>query len=94
MQFSLSAVKNIKFPVKGLRISREDVLVWGILFSCLLLGVFLLWDGFLFYNTVMVGRESVASGRKAPALDAEEIDKVLGVLEEREKKFNEILNRP
>lgn len=94
MRFSLSAVKNIKLPAKSLRARREDVLVWGILFSCLLLGAFLLWDGFLFYNTVMVGREPAASGRKAPELDTAEIDKVLNLLGEREGKFKEILARP
>lgn len=83
-----------KFPGSSYRLTRETVLGWGIFFCLLLLILVLMWDGFLFYHMVLVGRNPVFSSKKAPVLHEQEIRDVTALLEERKKRFDEILVRP
>lgn len=88
------SLSYFKFSGSSYRLTRENVLVWGILFCVLLLILVLAWDSFLFYHMVLRGRYPVFSSKKAPVLHEQEIRETTALLEERKRRFDEILARP
>lgn len=53
-----------------------------------------LWGGYFFYSRVVIKPESgneVITRRPTARLDVKDIDEIIGILDERQKKFDEIL---
>ena len=76
---------------KGGSFTREDALVWGTLGLVVVLILLLSWDGIIFYRFQLrpIAEEEPVS---APAeLSAEDIDRVIATLDQREREFQNIL---
>lgn len=74
-------------------ISPERVVLLTTIFSLLLLIAIVAWDGYVFY--ALSQRESAAGVGPNPAriVSASQIDEAVKVLDDREKKSNEILGQ-
>lgn len=82
---------NLIAKTKAFRFTRENLTVWGVAALGCLFALVLFWDGYLFYQIVVKGREAARPLEKRITLTGEEIDGVVRLLDEREQKFNEIL---
>ena len=92
---SLAKVSRVTSIIKRfLRPGRHDLIFaafLGIVMVCALLAVF---SGYLFYTTVtreLMPHTSVT--KKYTPVSARDIDEIIHLLDERDKKFNEILNK-
>lgn len=89
MKFSLPA-KTFKLW-KGAPITRESILFWGTIGLVAVLILLLLWDGILFYRLQLrpIAEEEFVL---LPAeITAEDIDRVIATLDQREREFQNIL---
>lgn len=86
-QFLTKAIAKLR----GLRFTRENLTVWGIVALACLFAFVLFWDGYLFYRTVVKGREGAPPLEKRTILTSTELDEVVRLLDERRARFNEIL---
>lgn len=72
------------------RLGGDNVIFTGVLVLAALLLALILWDGYVFYRTVLVPREQEKIA--APnVFTKSELDEVINILDEREKKFNDLL---
>jgi len=70
---------------------REEVVFYGLVGAlCLFLAIVAL-DAYTFYSTVSQERTKPAAARGRITVTTEEVEAVIGVLDERQKQFNEIL---
>ena len=89
MKFSLP-MKTFRLW-KGMPLTRGSVLFWGTLGLVAVLILLLVWDGILFYRFQFrpVAEEELAL---PPAeITAEDIDRVIATLDQREQEFQNIL---
>lgn len=88
MNFSL---RNLKNGVS--RISHEEWLLAGImLLGFLLLGI-LMWDVYLFSRTLSQEQRAIPAPPPLIIVSSQDIDEALRILDERQKNFNEILQK-
>lgn len=72
-------------------LGRREILLWGIAALGTLLLILILWDMYLFYNTLTgVGRQDEVV-KPAAGVSAREIEEVIELLDERKKKFDSVL---
>lgn len=77
----------------GLQFSREDFVFWGVVSVFSLTLSLVLLDGYIFFQTLFQEREEVMAVGTFEKISPEYIEEVMRILDEREKKFNEILAR-
>lgn len=87
-----------KFRLSGrslrkLNFSRKDVIFYGVLAVFVLILSLTMWDGFVFYQTLFEERGEVQVVSSFEKISSEDIDEVVRILDEREKKFKEILGK-
>ena len=82
---------NFRHIKKFIRIPRQEFLLWGTVAVFVLLLTLIAWDGYLFYSTVFKERARGAGVTSREVINAEEIDEVIKLLDEREERFEEIL---
>lgn len=73
------------------RVSRYDVVVFGILLGVVLLLAVVGWDVYIFYNNVLVKREASNFSREF-ITSLQELSVVSDILDDRQIKFEEILS--
>lgn len=76
------------------RLTRERILVWGTIAVFTFAGFLVALDGYLFYAIVLRGEERVSPSVKSDIVTSQEIDAVIEILDERQKKFEEIFGAP
>lgn len=75
-----------------LRLSHEDILFWGSVFILVLFLALVLVDGYMFYQSVTLQRKvTYALEYKPKTILSQDLDEVIKLLDERQKKFEEIL---
>ena len=94
MAFSFLQFKNIRLyfiSKKRIIFTREDAIFWGLINLGILFLILILIDSYVFYRTVIIQREPVIGEQKKSPLYPKEIDEVIFILNERQKRFEEIL---
>lgn len=90
MKFLRAFLEKLKQKNSGLE--RDTVILWGIALLLLLFMALLFWDGYIFYAAAV--RERVAPTPIPTAMFSQkEIDDIIVILDDREKKLNELLGR-
>ncbi len=75
------------------RLERETILVWGVMLVFVGAVLLIIWSGYLFYSTVINFKRPEKVVKKIVVIDPEEIAEVIRLLDERQQKFEEILER-
>ena len=95
MDLSLSRLKNLFGGSTGrrvrLRLSREDIVVYGIFAIILIFTALIFGDGYLFYQTVVVPDSIEIFSPKVSFFSEEQVNEVIRLLDEREDKFKTLL---
>lgn len=73
------------------RLTRENVMVWGVLLAGVLAVLVILWDAVVFVASVAAERERAEVRAGVQPLRAGEIDEVIKLLDGRKEKFDELL---
>ena len=90
--FSFEALREkLAFKVSGAR--KEDLLSWGVVALGLFFLLIILWDAYLFYGTLAQVRTAEIPIKKIATFSSAEIDEIIELLDERQKKFEEILGK-
>lgn len=75
---------------------RPTDFVWsGLVALVILFAAMALWGGYFFYSRVVVPPESgyEISGKRSVEIGAGDVDEIITILDERQKKFDEILGQ-
>jgi hypothetical protein len=83
---------NLNLSRKFIRLSRQEFLLWGTIAVFVLFFALTAWDGYLFYSVLVkerVKRADITSS--SDIIKVKDIDTVIQLLDERQKKFEEIL---
>ncbi len=92
--FQLTSIMNFLRGGFKSRVSRDDIVVWGVMALVLLLALVILWDAVLFLATVIREREVAESEIIVVSpLRGEELDEAIRLLDKRQEEFDEILAR-
>ena len=76
------------------KISEPDFIAYSLIGVSALLIFLLLYDGYLFYATVLGERAPIlTSSQKHSPLSSRDLDEVIGLLDLRQQEFDEILNK-
>jgi len=82
----------MKFSPLFQKIKGDNLIFWGVIFLIVLFIALLMLDGYIFYSSVIGKREiAVISEPPASSLSPKELDEVINLLDERQKKFEKIL---
>ena len=89
----LDFIKKIRpgRPRDSSRVTNQDVLVWGIFFGGIFLLLLILWDGYIFNETLNREFAPQVMTPKTRQLSKEDLDEVIKIMDEREKEFQQIL---
>lgn len=72
-------------------LGRREILLWGVALLAMLLLALILWDMYLFYNTLTGVERRGEVVKPTVGISAREIDEVIQLLDERKKKFDSVL---
>lgn len=73
------------------RMTRQDILFWGVVGGVALLLCLLLWDWYVFSSTLHREETVIApASLKRSMLSKEELDEAISILNKREEKFHEL----
>lgn len=88
LSFHFGKKARIRLP----KFSREKYILWSVaLFVCAAV-VLLGYDAYIFYQNVIERAQSAPAARASQKFSESDIDEIITLLDEREKKFNEILS--
>lgn len=90
----LFELKKVFAKINLGHLSKDGFIAWCAGFLVLLLFQLLLWDGYLFYNTVLSDND--VTPKKEPQFEFREdtITDTLSKLRERKKRFERVLSNP
>ena len=91
MRLSLPRLKELRSGAGIFTLPRETLIFYGIVLLASLLGLLLAADGYLFYISQLKAESPVPRLSSAPTLSAVEIDEVIRLLNERERKMQKLL---
>ncbi|OHA00489.1 MAG: hypothetical protein A3C07_01375 [Candidatus Sungbacteria bacterium RIFCSPHIGHO2_02_FULL_47_11] len=75
---------------------RSDDVIWtGLVTLAIFFTALVLWSGYFFYSRVYIQPDSdyETSIRRAVRVDVKDVNEIIGILNERQKKFDEILGQ-
>ncbi len=72
-------------------LSREEVAFYAFLLVLISFLALAAWDGYLFYTAVIIKEEAGIFVAKVPSLSAEQINEIIGLLDERQSQFQALL---
>ncbi|MDP3769680.1 MAG: hypothetical protein Q8R40_01915 [bacterium] len=90
----LAILKKIKNPaalIRRLRLTQTTVLMIGIIFLAIFLVGILMWDGYLFMQSITPPTAAPIKNSKEVSLVAQDIDDAIQILNTRQQQFNTLL---
>ncbi|GEM_PF-3193767 len=90
----LAILKKIKNPlalIRRLRLTQTAVLMTGIIFLAIFLVSILMWDGYLFMQSITPPTAAPIKNSKEMSLAPQDIDDAIHILDARQQQFNTLL---
>lgn len=91
--FQKNQLKSLK-EKKVFSLQREQILIWGTyILGIFFLGVLIL-DGYMLYHTFLTKKTREINVVRSSTFSRAKIEDVIHLLDERQKQFDEIKNKP